>query len=460
MDGYLKGKRKEKVAIIGAGPAGLSCAYALQQNGHEVVVYEKSSLPGGLCKSFKFNGFTVDVGPHRFLTSSDIVQNFWLKIIGEDYVKVQRKTRILYEGKFLDYPLKLRSLIQSFSLKRLFSFFTSYFYSQFFYSPKKKNMETWLIKRFGNELYKAFFKGYTEKLWGCQCSQLSEDFAKERIRGVSVLNSILNLAGKENGQYEEFFYPKKGTGSFYEILVKKFEALGGRVLFKAPVFSISFSEDKWQVNKDEFFDRVISTAPLSDLFQYLEGSHPSMILNIINKLKFRNTILTYLYVDEQDLFPDQWIYINDESLSVGRLTNFSNWSKDIQGEKGTCLCLEQWCHDKDQLWISSDETIIENIKNELKNIRLFQNITILDIQVYKAEKTYPVYYPGYREDFKVLKKYIQQYSQLHTLGRGGSFQYNNQDLSLLAGLDLADKINNFEDKIEVHVPTKNQRIVK
>lgn len=442
-----------RIAVIGAGPAGLTAALKLARGGAAVDVYEASSQVGGLARSIDLWGRRVDVGPHRFFSTDARVNRFWLDIVGSDYHLINRLTRIHYDDKLFEYPLKPLDVFRKLGLFETTQTLCSYAKQVVLNNREadtKPSFESWVVKRFGNRLYQKFFKSYSEKLWGIPCTELSEDFAAQRIRKLTLRNAIASaLFRKSRNQHRTladcFAYPNEGTGMVYERMASSILATGGRVLLDQPIQQVVVDEGRLiglRTSSGEFvsYDHVVSTMPLTLLVQGLQQA-PETVHEAAGQLSFRNTILVYLEVADPRLFNDQWLYIHDASVSVGRVTNFNNWQNPTQKQATTTiLCCEYWCSQADAIWKSPDADLTQMAISELQKIGLLQAQTVCNSHIIRIPRSYPVYRIGYDQHVDVIANYLKTIDGLSVIGRYGSFKYNNQDHSILMGLLAAENI--------------------
>jgi protoporphyrinogen oxidase len=310
--------------------------------------------------------------------------------------------------------------------------------------------EGWVTSRFGKRLYSIFFRTYTEKLWGIPCTELDSDFAAQRIKKLSLFEAIKNalMNGKGNTHatlVEQFAYPNRGTGSVYESMRRQVESRGGNVFTETGVERVLTRRGKayalvLESGEVKEYDQIISTMPLSLLLERLPEI-PRTVMEQAKKLTFRNTILVYLRVDRTSLFPDQWLYIHDPSIEVGRVTNFRNWLPSVYGESASSiLCLEYWCYFDDPLWNLEADQLIERAGDEIVKTGLVREGEVAEGYVVRLPRCYPVYFKGYREVMKPLEKYLTSVEGLHAIGRYGAYKYNNQDHSILMGMRVAENI--------------------
>jgi len=355
-----------KVGVIGAGPAGLTAAYRLAQDGADVAVFEAAAAVGGFARSLRLWGHTVDIGPHRFFSSDPRVNRFWLEIVGRDYRMVNRRTRILYRGRRFDYPLRVGNALRNMGLTRAALCVASYGWERVRHAVAPRSLATfedWVVARFGRRLYETFFKVYTEKLWGIPCTGLDADFAAQRIKRFSLgeaIKSMFGIAGTVHKTLvDQFAYPVRGTGMVYERMAERIAAMGGAVYTECAVRRVLVRDRRVVGLVDErgvehAFDHVVSTMPLTVMVAGLPDL-PEPVRDAAARLRYRNTILVYLLVEGTDLFPDQWLYVHSPEVRAGRVTNFRNWVPDIRGDERTSvLAFEYWCYDDDAEWGAPD----------------------------------------------------------------------------------------------------------
>ncbi|NOQ71657.1 MAG: FAD-dependent oxidoreductase [Crocinitomix sp.] len=444
--------KDKKIAVIGAGPAGMTAAYELTKAGFDVTLYEASDKVGGLSKTIDLWNQKVDLGPHRFFSNDTKVNKLWLEVIGKDYRMVDRLTRIYYKKKFYYYPLKPFDALFKLGIGRAFMCVMSYFKEKIRPTKQDGSFEAWVTARFGSRLYSIFFKTYSEKLWGIPCTELDEDFAAQRIKKLSLFEAVKNalFSSKKNKHktlVDQFAYPIGGTGMVYDKMRDFIEKNGGKVLCSTPVKKVDSGENgatSIELMSGEIipFDHIISSMPITHLVRNLPNV-PAEVIEASTALKFRNTILVYLKVEGVDVFPDNWLYVHANDLQMGRITNFCNWVPEInQDEKSTIVVLEYWSYNEDELWTMPEEELIELGKKELRTTGLIKDLEISEGHIIKIPKCYPVYAKGYKEPLQKVEKYLSSVNNLSVIGRYGSFKYNNQDHSILMGLLAADNIIN------------------
>ncbi len=443
-----------RIAVIGAGPAGITAAYQLSKkitkhNITKLNLYEAGSDVGGLSRSIELWNQTVDLGPHRFFSDDKRINELWLEVVGNDFDMVNRQTRIFYKKRFFDYPLKATNALKNMGLIEAGLCILSYLKEKIVPTKKEDTFEWWVTNRFGKRLYRMFFKTYSEKLWGIKCTELDSDFAAQRIKkfsmGEAIKSALFGNSGKHKTLVDIFAYPNKGTGSVYMRMKNMIEQNGGTVMLNTPVKRILTKNERayaleLENGKIEEYDYIISTMPISLMVTRLPDV-PQSIVEQAQKLKFRNTILVFLKVESENLFTDQWLYVHSAGIEMGRITNFRNWLPTLYGnEKNTILCVEYWANLEDQLWKDNDTTLIEMAKKEVVLSGLNNGAEITEGHVYRLPRCYPVYFSGYKQTMKPIEEYLDSVDGLSVIGRYGSYKYNNQDHSILMGIMAAENI--------------------
>ncbi|MBY0523847.1 MAG: FAD-dependent oxidoreductase [Gemmataceae bacterium] len=441
-----------RVAVIGAGAAGLTAAYQLCKGGANVDVFEAGDGVGGLARSIDLWGQRVDLGPHRFFSKDARVNRLWLEVVGRDYRMVDRITRIYFRHRFYHYPLKPGNALRNMGVLNAVACLGSYLKEKIvpYYPPREnETFEGWVVRRFGRKLFEMFFKSYSEKLWGISCQDLDADFAAQRIKKFSLGEAVKSALGISKGQHktlvDRFAFPIQGTGIVYERMADYVNQHGGKVHVRTAVKRVLHDEHRVRGleladGRTEEFDRVISTMPLTLLVRGL-GELPTAVQHAVDQLRFRNTILVYLHVDGRDLFPDQWQYIHSPELGTGRVTNFRNWVPELYGDaKTTILALEYWCFDEDAIWTEPDPALIARATKEMESTGLLNGAPVIDGKVFRIRRCYPIYARGYRKHLEPVVDYLRGFERLTPIGRYGAFKYNNQDHSILMGLLAAENI--------------------
>ena len=438
-----------KTIVIGAGPAGLTAAYQLSKQTPAVAVFEADDCVGGLARSIELWGQTVDLGPHRFFSKDRRVNEFWLEVVGRDYAMIARQTRILYKGKLFEYPLESFDALKNLGPLEALKCLVSYAGEWTSPTPHDGSFEGWVCRRFGRRLFDIFFKIYTEKLWGIPCGELDADFAAQRIRQFSLSAAVQGallptMRKRHRTSVDEFVYPIGGTGMPYRRMAEAMQQRGGQVHLKTPVRKVLLEDRKvagveLASGMKIACEHVISTMPLTTMATQLDGV-PAQVLDACRQLGFRNTILVYLEVLNENPFTDNWIYVHSAEVQFGRVTNFRNWVPQLYGESPhAILALEYWCNADDEFWQHDDQELAALAKDEIARSGLVGDPEKLGRSfVLRIPKSYPVYRRGYQDQIRTIREYLQNISGLQVIGRYGAFKYNNQDHSILMGLLAAE----------------------
>ncbi|HEY0972503.1 MAG TPA: FAD-dependent oxidoreductase [Gemmatimonadales bacterium] len=446
----------DRVVVCGAGPAGLTAAYLLAHRGYDVTVLESSEAMGGISQTAQYRGYRFDIGGHRFFTKIRRVEELWEELLGEDLIDVPRLSRIHYEGKYFDYPLKAANALRGLGLARAASIIASYFRARLHPHPVEENFEQWVSNRFGRRLYETFFKTYTEKVWGVPCTEIRAEWAAQRIQGLSLARAVVSSAGLNRRSTDirtlihSFRYPRLGPGQMWERCRDRVVEMGGRVLTRHQVTAIEMRDGRAVAVRattpggERRFEaeHVVTTMPLRDLVRSFDPPPPAEVLAAGEGLGYRDFVVVALILDAEDLFPDNWIYIHTPGVRVGRIQNFNNWSAAMVPEPGrTCLGLEYFCFEGDGLWTSADEELIALATRELDELGLAPGARVVDGAVVRMPKAYPIYDSGYRDHLDVIRGHIDPIPNLHTVGRNGMHKYNNQDHSMLTAMLAVDNMH-------------------
>ena len=440
-----------RIAIIGAGPAGLTAAYLLGKAGNfDVDVFEKDPVyVGGISRTESYKGFHFDIGGHRFFSKSKEVEDFWTEILGDDMLERPRSSRIYYNHLFFSYPLKAIEALRKLGVWESALCVFSYLKAKFLPIKNPANFEDWVTNHFGKRLFRIFFKTYTEKVWGIDCKKISADWAAQRIKGLSLTTAIkhaLQFSDEASSSQiktliDSFRYPKFGPGQMWETCKAKAESMGVRVHMGESLQQLLQEHNgKWaiQTGTEKTFagyDYLISSAPLRNLVQALANPVSSSLKKAADSLCYRDFITVVLILKDRKSFNDNWIYIHDPSVKVGRIQNFKSWSPYmVPDESMVCYGLEYFCFEGDNLWNSSNETLTELGKKEIEKIGLATAGEILDSYVVRQPKAYPVYDQHYQANVSIIKKELQQFEGLIMTGRNGMHKYNNQDHSMMTAM--------------------------
>jgi protoporphyrinogen oxidase len=478
----------KRILIGGAGPAGLTTALELARSGagHEVIVVEASREIGGISRTVNYKGNRIDIGGHRFFSKSDWVMNWWTDILPleesgraeePDQVMLVRRrlSRIYYRGKFFAYPVRA-DLATGAKLGpwRVSRMLASYGFARLFPRPQENSLEDFLLNRFGRELYETFFKDYTEKVWGVPCGEISAEWGAQRIKGLSIsraathaLRSLLPASMQTQGKVntsliERFYYPKFGPGQLWETVVARLAEHGIAVQLGRKVAGLvqedgriaaAILEDVASGTRETLpIDAFVSTLPVKDLVEGLTPAAPAPVRSVAAGLQYRDFITVGLLLrrlqrttgsepgSATNLVPDNWIYVQDKGVQVGRLQIFNNWSPHMVADPDTAwVGLEYFCAEGDALWTRSDAAMAALAMGELARVGLADPKDLLDSVVIRVPKAYPGYFGRYR-DFGVVRSYLDAIPNLFLIGRNGMHRYNNQDHSMLTGRLAAEAI--------------------
>jgi protoporphyrinogen oxidase len=454
-----------EIFVIGAGPAGLTTAYCLTKETPSVIVIEKDPVyVGGISRTVRHGKFLFDIGGHRFFSKAREVVDLWHEILPDDFITRRRLSRIFYGGKFYSYPLSAFQALRNLGIFTSAACMLSYAYAKAFPIASPRSFHDWVRNRFGERLFQIFFKTYTEKVWGMSCDDISADWAAQRIKGldlrVAVMNALKHSFGRKSKApavggdvvktlIETFQYPRRGPGMMWEAAAAKITERGGRILMGRELVELAYDEAQkfWRIavatadgKRENYTARhIVSSAPVRELVQQLTPK-PISLLNA-RELRYRDFITVALMIDQPDVFDDNWIYIHDPSVKVGRVQNFASWSPEMAPDGMTCLGLEYFCFEGDGLWTMSDGDLIALATREVTKVGLVSAANIVDGCVVRQPKAYPVYDDAYRDHMAMIRLDLEQsYPSLHLIGRNGMHKYNNQDHAMMTAMLTARNI--------------------
>jgi protoporphyrinogen oxidase len=445
----------EQTAILGAGPAGLTAAYTLAQRGVAAEVFEADAVVGGLARTVVHDGFRFDLGGHRFFTKIASIDRLWSEMLGDEFLTRPRLSRIYYGGKFFEYPLRAKDVVARLGLLESVRCLLSYVATML--RPAKQPPETfeeWVTSRFGKRLYETFFRSYTQKVWGIPGSEIRSQWAAQRIKDFSLATAVRAMLGLNRKHVttliEEFKYPRLGPGQMWEAFRDAVEAAGIPVRLEHRCVAIHHSEGRVgsivvRQGGDERVmpvDSVISTMPLNELIHSLDPPAPAAVLAAADQLRYRSLCLVALMTKQTEPFPDNWIYLHDPSVRAGRVQNFGAWSAGMVVPGATCLGVEYFCFEGDDLWEMHEDEAVELATRELGAVGLLDPGLVSGGARVRVPRAYPIYDGGYEDAVALIRAYLASFSNLHTCGRNGLHRYNNQDHSMwtaiLAALNVAD----------------------
>ena len=465
----------QHVVIIGAGPAGLTAAYLLTRAGVAVTVLERDArYVGGISRTVEYQGFRFDIGGHRFFSKSQEVEDLWTELLGDDLLHRPRSSRIYYGGKFYAYPLKAGEALRNLGIIESARCVASYAKARLFPVNNPRTFEDWVSNKFGKRLFGIFFKTYTEKVWGMSCSEISADWAAQRIKGLSLSTAIMAalLPKKKTADRSQtiktlidtFRYPRKGPGMMWEAAAERTRAQGGTIRMGACVTALEKlpHDGRWRVGfraegdhagDVEWIeaDHVISSAPMRELAACIHPALPKTVLEAAAKLRYRDFLTVALIVRPTNRFDDNWIYIHEPGVKVGRVQNFASWSPEMVPDANlACYGLEYFCFEGDGLWSSSDADLITLASRELESLGLVKAGDVIDGHVVRQPKAYPVYDDEYARHVETIRRELEaHYPGLHLVGRNGMHKYNNQDHAMMTAMLTARNILAGEQLFDV-----------
>jgi len=432
--------------IIGAGPAGLAAAYESMRQGIRPLILERSDKVGGLARTEVHQGYRFDIGGHRFYTQIPEVQQLWEEMLGEDFSRIPRLSRIYYQNRFFKYPIDFFDALAKLGLAESLLILLSYLRALCWPSREEDNFEQWVTNRFGRRLYRTFFQTYTEKVWGIPCLLIQADWAAQRIKGLSLKSALAHaLFGNHNTRtlIDCFYYPVLGPGMMWERFQQELEKRGNPVLLNHRVQSLKregrhlreITVQHGATTAAFSAEHFISSMPLTELIRRLQPAPPVEVRNAAEKLTYRDFILVGLIIHRAEVFPDHWIYVHSPDVKMGRIQNFKNWSAAMVPDlRTTSLGIEYFCNQDDGLWALSDQELIALATRELARLGLTDPGEVEAGVVFRQPRAYPVYLRGYQEHLQVIQDFLATIDNLQTIGRNGMHRYNNMDHSMLTGM--------------------------
>jgi protoporphyrinogen oxidase len=437
--------------VLGGGPAGLTAAYLLGKAGVDAVVLEADDQVGGLAKTVEVDGYRFDLGGHRFFTKSVEVDTLWHEILGEEFLLRPRMSRIYWNKRYLDYPLRGPDVIRKLGPVELSRCMASYLRAASRRDKVDESFEDWVSNRFGRRLFELFFKSYTEKLWGVPTTEIRAEWAAQRIRGLSFFSAARaaffgNKGNKVKSLISEFHYPRFGPGQMWEAMSDAIESGGGEVRTSAPVERLERAGDRIvEVEAGgvsyAFPDAVISSLPLRAVVELTSPAPPADVREAAGGLRYRDFLTVALVVDGSDLFPDNWIYIHEPGVRVGRIQNYRSWSPwMVPDPDKACVGLEYFCFAGDDLWTMADDDLVELAAGELEELGLARRSAVERGFVTRVPKAYPIYDTDYAERVSTIRSWLDGIENLQQVGRNGLHRYNNSDHSMLTAMRAVDNL--------------------
>ncbi len=440
--------------VLGAGPAGLTAGYLLAKQGKPVIVLEADDQVGGLARTEVREGpggeYRFDLGGHRFFTKVQEVDDLWHEIMREEFLKRPRMSRIYWRKRFLDYPLRGSDVIRKLGPVELTRCMASYLWAKITPKGPENTFEQWVTNRFGKRLFDNFFRSYTEKLWGVPVSEIRADFAAQRIKGLSFFSAAKaaffgNKGDEIKSLISEFHYPRFGPGQMWETMTDDIKRLGGQVLMNTPVEKLHVEDGKvvkvTAEGRDyEAYD-VISSLPLRNMVGMVDPAPSREVESAAMGLRYRDFLTVSLVLDGEDLFPDNWIYIHEPDVQVGRIQNFRSWSPwMVPDPDKACIGMEYFCFAGDELWEMDDDDLVELGMKELETLGLAKREALEFGFATRVPKAYPMYDLDYSDRVETIKGWLSGIENLQQVGRNGLHRYNNSDHSMLTAMRAVDNL--------------------
>jgi protoporphyrinogen oxidase len=444
-----------RVVVLGAGPAGLTAAYLLGKEGVSSSILERGDIVGGISQTASYRGYRFDIGGHRFFTKVSVIEDLWREVLGDDLIKRKRLSRIFYKRTFFSYPLKPFNALSGLGVFETLRCLASYGKAHLSPTLPEDTFDIWVSNRFGRRLFDIFFRTYTEKVWGIPCCEIEAEWAAQRIKGLSLGTAIRNALFGETAKskqdvvktlIDEFLYPRLGPGMMWERTQALAEPLGAKVHFRTPVRRIHWAAEgvtSVESNEESYSgSHYISSIAMDELVESLEPKPPADVLAAGRSLKYRDFLTVALIVNQPKLFPDNWIYVHDPNVRLGRIQNFANWSPEmLPDSKTSCLGLEYFCNEGDDLWLMEDEHLVALGKTEIAELGLVSAADVVDGTVIRMPKAYPVYDSGYATAVETIRDFVTaKLPNLQLVGRNGMHRYNNQDHSMLTAMLAARNV--------------------
>jgi protoporphyrinogen oxidase len=437
--------------VLGGGPAGLTAGYLLGQAGRHAIVLEAEDQVGGIAKTVERDGYRFDLGGHRFFTKAVEVDTLWHEILGEEFLLRPRMSRIFWNGRFLDYPLRGPDVIKKLGPVELVRVTASYLKAALLPKRREESLEDWVINRFGKRLFQLFFKSYTEKVWGTPTSEIRAEWAAQRIKGLSFVSAARaaffgNKGNEVKSLISEFKYPRFGPGQMWEAMTDAIEAQGNEVLLETRVDGLRIEGSRVvevTAGGRTFAEpeAVVSSLPLREIVLMAQPEPPREVVEAALGLRYRDFLSVALVVDGEDLFPDNWIYIHEPGVRVGRIQNFRSWSPwMVPDPSKACVGMEYFCFAGDDLWTMADDDLVELAAAELDALGLAARSKVERGYPMRVPKAYPIYDEDYAERVRTIRTWLDGIENLQQVGRNGLHRYNNSDHSMLTAMRAVDNL--------------------
>ena len=445
-----------RVAVLGAGPAGLAAGHYLADRGVPLYVLELNDYVGGLCLTVERNGFKFDLGGHRWFTKNKELHEWFLKLMEGQLVTVQRTSRIYFDKKYFDYPVSIKNVLANAGVFTSGIAVLSYFNAAMkdvVFSREPQNLREAFVSQFGEKLFQMFFRRYSEKVWGCPCEEISSDWVSQRSKGLSIITTIKDAIVKSKNVVslvDEFVYPRHGYQRICDQMASDIESHGNEVRLSSPVRRIVYNGpndftlhyETPEGVKTDSATNIISTIPATHLVQMIEPAAPQEVIDAARSLRFRDLITVTVMLKKRQVTADTWLYVHDEDLIFARLHEPKNWSPDmVPSDEYTSVVCECFCSKDDPIWQKSDEELGQRVVEDLANrLEFITEDEVVDVCVIRTVYAYPVYDLEYRPKVQKIYEFVNRHVGLHMVGRGGTFRYNNADHSVEMGQLLAKKL--------------------
>ncbi len=447
----MSSETSQTTLVLGGGPAGLTAGYLLGKAARDVVVLEADDQIGGLAKTVERDGYRFDLGGHRFFTKAREVDDLWHEVLGDEFLRRPRMSRIYWNNRYLDYPLRGPDVIRKLGPVELARCMGSYLVAAARPKGNEDSLEQWVTNRFGRRLFELFFKSYNEKVWGVPASEIRAEWAAQRIKGLSFFSAARaaffgNGGNKIKSLISEFNYPRYGPGQMWDAMAGAIRDQGGEVLLSSPVTRLQREGQRIVrvETADGGYDEpagVISSLPLREMVRMISPAPPQEVLDAAAGLRYRDFLTVALIVDGEDLFPDNWIYVHEPGVRVGRIQNFRSWSPwMVPDPTKACVGMEYFCFAGDDLWSMDDDDLVALAARELEQLRLSSRAAVERGYAIRVPKAYPIYDADYAERVQVIRRYVDGIENLQQVGRNGLHRYNNSDHSMLTAMRAVENL--------------------